>query len=276
MTKANYKELEKKSALLRLLVTKMIGPEKKGHFGGSLSVADIVSALYFYKMKYDPKNTKMADRDRFFLSKGHAAYTQYAALAVLGVIPEEELFKAKQVGAMLQGHPDMRKTPGIEGNTGSLAQGISLAAGCAQGLKMDGIDANVYVVLGDGEIAEGQVWEAATAASCFGLNNLVAILDNNGLESTGFIKERHSLGNIKGKWEAFGWHTIEIDGHNMQEIVDALNAADKINAPVMIIANTIKGKGISLAEGVPAFHNGIMNKQDYDAAIKELESCILG
>ncbi len=274
MKKADIEMLKKKAALIRLYVTKMIGPEKKGHFGGSLSIADITAALYFHKMKYDPTDTKWPERDRFFLSKGHAAYTQYAALAILGVFPEEELFKAKQLGSMLQGHPDMRKTPGIEGNTGSLAQGISLAAGCAQGLKMDGIDSNVYVILGDGEIAEGQVWEAATAAACFGLDNLVAILDKNGLESTGCIADRHCIGDIRGKWDAFGWHTIEIDGHNMDEIVKALDDADETNGPVMIIANTVKGKGISLAENVPAFHNGIMNCQDFDAAVAELESCI--
>ena len=274
MKKADIALLEKNAAKLRLYVTKMIGPDKKGHFGGSLSVADIVSALYFYKMRYDPKAPKWQGRDRFFLSKGHAAYTQYAALCLLGVFPEEELYKAKQLGAMLQGHPDMTKTPGIEGNTGSLAQGISLAAGCAQGLKMDGSDSRVYVILGDGELAEGQVWEAATAASCFRLDNLIGIIDKNGLESTGCIAKRHSIGDIRGKWDAFGWHTIEIDGHDMRQIVSALDAADEIDRPVMIIANTIKGKGISIAENAAGFHNGEMNCDDFDAAVKALESCI--
>ncbi|MBT3320168.1 MAG: transketolase [Clostridia bacterium] len=272
MKTVDIEQLNKKAALIRYYVTKMIGANKKGHFGGSLSVADILSAIYFYKMNYDPKNPKWDGRDRFFLSKGHASYAQYAALAILGVFPENELYKAKQVGSMLQGHPDMNKTPGVEGNTGSLAQGISLAAGCAQGLKLDGSNSKVFVVLGDGEIAEGQVWEAATAASCFELDNLVGVLDNNGLESTGVIAERHCIGDIKAKWQAFGWHTIEVDGHDMQQLVNALDASDEIDKPVMIIANTIKGKGISLAENVAAFHNGMMNSEDFDAAIEQLES----
>lgn len=267
-------DLNRKAALIRYYVTRMIGPNKKGHFGGSLSPADIVSALYFYKMKYDPDRPGWPGRDRFFLSKGHAAYVQYAALAIKGVFPVDELFRAKEVGSMLQGHPDMTKTPGVEGNTGSLGQGISLAAGCAKGLKMDGTDATVYVLLGDGEIAEGQVWEAAMAAYNFRLDNLVAILDRNGLKSTGVIADRYDLGDIGAKWRAFGWHTMEIDGHNMQEIITALDASDDVAAPVMIIANTVKCKGISFAENVADFHNGIMTSDDYEKALAELKSCI--
>jgi transketolase len=267
----NLEDLNKKAALIRYYVTKMIGPNKKGHYGGSLSPADIMSALYFYKMNYKPSDPEWPDRDRFFLSKGHAAYAQYAALAISGVFPVEELFKAKEIGSMLQGHPDMIKTPGIEGNTGSLGQGLSLAAGCAKGLMMDGNSARVYVILGDGEIAEGQIWEAAMAAYNFKLSNLTAILDRNGLESTGVISERFDLGDINAKWQSFGWHTIEINGHDMQEIVDALDASDKIESPVMIIANTIKCKGISFGENVPDYHNNLMTSEEYEKAMTELE-----
>ena len=271
MKTANIEELNKIAAHIRYDVIKMIGENKKGRFGGSLSPADIIAALYFHKMKYDPKNTKWSERDRFFLSKGHAAYTQYAALALVGVFPEEELFHAKEVGSRLQGHPDMHKTPGIEGSTGSLGQGISLAAGCAAGLKMDGSQSKVYVLLGDGELAEGQVWEAAMAASNFKLDNFVAILDKNGLGSMGVIAERYDLGDIAGKWQAFGWEVIEIDGHDMRQIVDALDAADKANGPVIIIANTVKCKGVPFAENQPSFHNNSMNSEEFDKALSDLE-----
>ena len=187
----------KSAAHTRYNIIKMIGAGNKGHFGGSLSCTDIVSTLYFYKMKYDPKNPKWEGRDRFVMSKGHAAYTQYCALAVLGVIPDEELWNAKKVGAMLQGHPDMLKTPGIECNTGSLGQGISQAAGMAAGLKLDGSKSKVYTIIGDGEMAEGQVWEAAMAAYNFKLDNFVVILDCNGLGSAGFWKDRFKMESIR-------------------------------------------------------------------------------
>jgi transketolase len=267
----NIDELNKIAAHIRSDVIKMIGVERKGHYGGSLSAADIITALYFHKMKYDPKNPKWPERDRFFLSKGHAAYTQYAALALRGVFPEEQLFHAKEVGSMLQGHPDMHKTPGIEGSTGSLGQGISLAAGCAAGLKMDGSQSKVYVLLGDGELAEGQVWEAAMAAYNFRLSNLVAIIDKNGLGSMGVIAERYDMGDIAAKWQAFGWQVIEIDGHDMRQITDALDAADKASGPVVIIAATVKCRGISFAENNPSFHNNSMSCADFDKALKELE-----
>ena len=193
-----------------------------------------------------------------------------------GGIPEEELFHAKEVGSILQGHPDARKTPGVEGSTGSLGQGISLAAGCAAGLKMDGSSSRVYVLLGDGELAEGQVWEAAMAAYNFRLDNLVAIVDKNGLGSMGVIAERYNLGDIAAKWQAFGWEVIEIDGHDMREIIDALDAADKVDGPVVIIAQTIKCKGISFAENNPSFHNNSMGRADFGRAPKSSVSSIGG
>lgn len=263
--------IEKNAAHTRYNIIKMIGAGNKGHFGGSLSCTDIVSTLYFYKMRFDPKNLKWEGRDRFVMSKGHAAYTQYCALSVLGVIPEEELWKAKEVGAMLQGHPDMQKIPGIECNTGSLGQGISQAAGMAAGLKLDGSDAKVYVVLGDGEMAEGQVWEAAMAAYNFHLDNLVVVLDNNGLGSQGFWKDRFDYGDIAAKWRAFGWCVQECDGHDPAALAEALDRTDERGGrPHFIIANTIKGKGLSFAENVPSFHNGVMTQQQVDDALAEL------
>ena len=268
-------ELDKKAAQIRYYCIKMIGVGKKGHFGGALSCADIVATLYFGKMRIDPKNPKWEKRDRFVLSKGHASFVQYSALALAGYFPVEELMKAKKIGSMLQGHPDMRKTPGVECNTGSLAQGISQAAGMAAGLKLDGSDSKVYFVLGDGEMGEGQVWEAAMAAYNFKLDNLVGILDRNGMEASGHLKDRYDIGDVRAKWDAFGWHTMEVDGHNTQEILDALNAADSIKGkPVMIIAHTVKGKGVSIAENVAAFHNGEMNQEQFDKALAQLESAL--
>lgn len=272
-TKEVKKFIEEKALTLREDIVDIIGAGKVGHLGGSCSSADIVAALYFNKMKIDPKNPKWEDRDRFLLSKGHAALVQYAALAELGFFPKEELSKVKTLGAMLQGHPDMTKTPGIEANTGSLGQGLSVANGMALGLRLDGRKCRVYAVLGDGELAEGQIWEAAMAAANFRLDNITAIVDRNRLQATGAITDRFDTNPILPKWEAFGWHVIEIDGHNVEEILDALDKAEEIKGkPTVIIANTIKGKGISFAENVVAFHNGAMTKEQYEMAKSELYS----
>jgi len=264
------RQLEDKARQLRISVVEMIGVGPVGHLGGSCSSADIVTALYYYRMDVDPKNPQKADRDRFLLSKGHAALVQYAALADLGFFPKEELRRVKVLGAMLQGHPD-RNTPGIEANTGSLSQGLSIANGMALGLRLDGLKSKVFVVIGDGELAEGQVWEAAMASANFKLDNLLAIVDQNGLQATGPIVERFDLNPIAPKWAAFGWHVIEIDGHNMREIVAAIDEADTVKGkPTVIIARTVKGKGVSFAENNPAFHNGAMTAEQYEQALREL------
>lgn len=266
------KKIADKARLLRLEVVKMIGAGKPGHIGGSCSCAEIVASLYFHKMKLFPKEPKNEERDIFLFSKGHSAFIQYAALAELGFFPKEELGKVKTLGAMLQGHPDLLKTPGIEANTGSLGQGLSIANGIALGKRLDGKKAKVYVIIGDGELAEGQIWEAAMAAPNFKIDNLVAIVDRNRIQATGFIKDRFNSNPLPQKWDAFGWNVIEIDGHDIEQILEAFEKADTVKGkPTVIIAETIKGKGISFAEDTAAFHNGIMTDEQFQKALKELE-----
>lgn len=270
--------LEEKALTLRShVVSDMIGVGKVGHLGGSCSCAEIVTALYFHKMRVDPQNPADPNRDRFLLSKGHAALIQYAALAELGYFPIAELKKVKTLGAMLQGHPDMTKTPGVEANTGSLGQGLSVANGMALGLRLDQSDSKVYVIIGDGELAEGQIWEAAMAAANFKVDNLVAIVDCNKLQATGAVKDRFDLNPIPQKWAAFGWHVLEIDGHDFDDILQALDEADTVKAkPTVIIASTIKGKCISFAENNAAFHNGSMTAEQYEIAMSDLAKLAKG
>lgn len=263
--------LEGKAKKIRRDVVESIGVGVAGHIGGSNSSADIVTALYFYKMKHDPANPKKRDRDRFLLSKGHVAILQYAVLAEAGYFPVEDLKTTKEIGSHLQGHPDVIKTPGIEAGTGSLGQGLSIGLGMALGLKLDGLDSKVYVLCGDGEIAEGQIWEAAMGAAAFKADNLVAIVDRNRLQANGAVTDRFDSGPLVPKWEGFGWNVIEIDGHNMEKIVEALDKADTVKGrPTVIIANTVKGKGVSFAENVVGFHNGMLTKELYKQAIEEL------
>lgn len=264
-------ELEKKAKKIRRNVIECVGVGVAGHIGGSNSAADIVTALYFYKMKHDPKNPKMRDRDRFLLSKGHVAILQYAALAEAGYFPVEDLKTTKEIGSYLQGHPDVLKTPGVEAGTGSLGQGLSIGLGMAIGLKMDQINSKVYVLCGDGELAEGQIWEAAMAAAVYKADNLVAIVDRNRLQANGRVEDRFNSNPLVPKWKGFGWNVIEIDGHNMEEILTALDQADEVKGvPTVIIANTIKGKGLSFAENVVGFHNGKLTQELYDQALQEL------
>jgi len=264
-------QLESIAKAIRRNIVKMIGFGRTGHLGGACSIADVVTVLYFSKMKHDPKNPQMRDRDRFLLSKGHSAPVQYAALAEAGYFPKEELSNLKQIGSILQGHPDMLKVPGIEANTGSLGQGLSISAGIAAAGKIDKLNYKVYCVIGDGEMTEGQIWEAALAASFYKIDNLVAILDRNGLQATGCCAERFNTAPVAQKWESFGWHVIECNGHDIKEIIEVFNRADAVKGkPVMVIADTIKGKGISFAENNVAFHNGAMTREQYDQALKEL------
>lgn len=272
--KATIDSLKSKAQLLRSDVVEMIGVGHVGHLGGSCSIADVTAALYFQKMKADPKNLKDPDRDRFILSKGHAALIQYAALAELGFFPKDYLHSVKHLGAKLQGHPDMTKTPGIEANTGSLGQGLSIANGMALGMRLSKSKGRVYVIIGDGEMAEGQIWEAAMAASNFKIDNLTAILDRNRLQATGAVADRFDTNPIREKWEAFGWNVLEIDGHDMEQILHAFDEAETVKGkPTIIIANTVKGKGVSFAENQVGFHNASLTQEQYDTAKSELAEC---
>ena len=268
------KSIKKLAAKIRRDVVMMIGGEGHvGHLGGSCSSADIVAALWGSKMKHDPKNINMEGRDKFLYSKGHAVIAQYAAMAELGYFPTEELVTLKSFGSQFQGHPDKLKTPGIEAGTGSLGQGLSIAGGMALAMRLDGWkDSKVYCIMGDGEMAEGQIWEAAMSASNFKLDNLVGIVDQNCLQATGSITERFNTNPLPEKWAGFGWNVIEIDGHNVEEILAALDEADTVKGkPTVIIAHTIKGKGISFAENVVGFHNGALTEEQYEQALKELD-----
>jgi len=264
-------ELNKISQTLRADVVKMIGYGKAGHFGGSCSIADVVAALYFSIMKLNPDDSKMKGRDRFLMSKGHSALVQYAALAERGFFPKEDMKSLKKLGAKLQGHPDMRKVPGIEANTGSLGQGLSIAAGMAAGAKLDKESYRVYCIMGDGELAEGQIWEAAMAAANYKLDNLIGIVDQNRLQASGTVEEIFNTNPLIEKWEAFGWDVVECDGHNMEEILEAFEKAQILNGkPHLVLAHTIKGKGIPCAENVVAFHNGTLTQEQYETTLAEL------
>ena len=259
-------ELRKIAAQLRGNLIEMIPPGKVGHLGGSSSIMDVVAALYFKHMKVfdDPKNP---ERDRCVFSKGHAVLAQYAAFAELGYVSHEDLHKVKTLDGTLQGHPDMDHTPGIEAVTGSLGQGLSVSLGMALGLRVDGSASRVYCVVGDGELDEGQIWEAAMAGAAYKADNLVAIIDHNGVQATDTTEKVLPVEQLKQKWEAFGWNAIEIDGHDFVQILDALDAAKACKGkPTAIIANTVKGKGFPFAEGKAAYHNAAMNEEEYRMA----------
>lgn len=263
--------LQARAKQLRRNVIYSIGVGVAGHVGGSMSSADLVAALYFYKMKLNPANPHLPERDRFLLSKGHVAILQYAALAECGFFPVDELAHTKELGSRLQGHPDVLKTPGIEAGTGSLGQGLSIGLGMALGLRLDKSSSMVYVLCGDGEIAEGQIWEAAMAASAYRTGNLVAIVDNNGLQANGRLKDRLDSGSIAAKFLAFGWNVVEIDGHDMEQILTALDSVDPSRGqPTAIIAHTVKGKGLSFAENVASYHNSALTAEAYRQALEEL------
>ena len=266
-------EMEKNACKVRLYTIEGVFNAKSGHPGGSLSAADIITYLYFKEMKVDAKNPADPDRDRFVLSKGHCCPALYGALALKGYFPPEEIKVLRHIGAMLQGHPDMKGTPGVDMSSGSLGQGISAACGMALSAKYDKADYRVYTMLGDGECEEGQVWEAAMFAAHYKLDNLCVIVDYNGLQIDGHVDDVAGLGAIDKKFEGFGFEVINIDGHNFDEIEAALNKAKTVKGkPTAIIAKTIKGKGVSFMENQVGWHGKAPNADEYKIAIDELNA----
>ena len=272
MDKAEKKELEKIALKARMGIIESIHAAKAGHPGGSLSCADILTYLYFKQMKVDPENPDMADRDRFVLSKGHAAPALYAVLAQRGFFDEKELINLRQIGSILQGHPDLKKVPGVDMSTGSLGQGVSAAVGMALSAKHFGNDFKVYSILGDGEIEEGQVWEAAMFAGNHKLDNLILFIDNNNLQIDGTVEDVNSPYPIDKKFEAFGFDVLEINGNDFDDIEDALIKAEKCSKPVAIIAKTVKGKGVSYMENAVNWHGAAPNDELFEQAMAELKS----
>jgi len=269
--KALIEELEGRARGLRCDVVKMCHYAGSGHPGGSLSAADMVAALYFHFMRLDPKNPKWEDRDRFIMSKGHACPVQYAALSRRGFFPEEVLWTLRKFESPLQGHPDMKSTRGLDMTSGSLGNGLSIGVGMALGARIAKKDFRVYVILGDGEIQEGLVWEGAMAAAHFQLDSLTAMVDYNKLQIDGENKDVMGLEPLVGKWQQFGWHTIEIDGHDMAEVVRAIEEAQSTKRkPTGIIAHTVKGKGVSYMECAVDWHGRAPTQEELDQALVEL------
>ncbi|WP_089282042.1 transketolase [Anaerovirgula multivorans] len=263
--------LNQKATAIRRNIIEMLYEAGSGHPGGSLSATDILAVLYFHEMKIDVQNPKWEERDRFVLSKGHAAPVLYAALAEKGFFPKEELKKLRKMGAMLQGHPEMKGTPGVEMSTGSLGQGFSSSCGMALAGKIDKKDYRVYALLGDGELQEGIVWETAMASAHHKLDNLTAIIDYNKLQIDGPNAEVMGVHPVVDKFEAFGWHVIEIDGHSLEEIINAFQEARNTKGkPTMIVANTIKGKGVSFMENSVDWHGNAPKEDDKIRALEEL------
>lgn len=267
----NIKELEVKATEVRCGIIRATHAAGSGHPGGSLSSADIVTALYFDEMNIDPQEPEKKGRDKLILSKGHIAPAQYAALAVRGYFPEEKLLTLRKLGSDLQGHPNMEYVPGVEMSTGSLGQGFGVAGGMALANQLDKDPGRVYVVLGDGELQEGLVWEAAMSASHYHLDNLVGIVDHNGLQIDGPNDEVMTVMPIADKFRAFGWNVIEIDGHDMGQILDAFAKARECKGmPTMIVAETVKGKGVSFMENNADWHGKAPNDEQAEQALKEL------
>ena len=267
----NKQELENISKLIRKDIVTMLTESASGHPGGSLSIADIMSVLFFEEMNIDPKDSKDPNRDRFVLSKGHAAPALYSALARRGYLEVEELNTLRKIDSRLQGHPNMNDLPGIDMSTGSLGQGISAAVGMALAGKLDKKDYRVFTILGDGELEEGQVWEASMAAAHYKLDNLTAFVDNNGLQIDGNIEDVMNPGPIDKKFEAFGWNVLKIDGHDFDQIRDAISKAKEAkDQPTVIVCKTIKGKGVSFMENQAGWHGNAPNKEQCEQALKEI------
>jgi transketolase len=267
---AEIQFLKRKATEIRMDLLTMIYEAGTGHTGGSLSNTDILTVLYYHIMNVDPNNPKWAERDRYVQSKGHSVESYWAILADKGFFPKEELKTFSQFGTRLIGHPN-NKVPGVEMNTGALGHGLPISVGMALAAKMDGKSYNVYTLMGDGEQAEGSVWEGAMAAAQYKLDNLVAVVDRNRLQITGNTEDVMSLEPFGEKWRAFGWDVVEVDGNNIEELVKVLEQTPRVSGkPTLIVANTVKGKGISFAENVAKWHHHVPSKEEYQLAMDEL------
>ncbi len=261
--------LTEKARQLRVDIVKTLHRSRSGHTGGSLSAIDMITALYFHKMRHRPAEPTWPERDRFVLCKGHAAPAQYVALAEAGYFPKEDLMMLRRLGSHLQGHPDSKVTPGVEVCTGSLGQGLSMANGMALALRLDGRASRVYALLGDGELQEGQVWEAAMAAPHYRLDNLCALVDCNGLQIDGEVAKVMNVGPVVDKFRAFGWNVLEIDGHDMAAVLAALDEAESFKgAPTVIVARTVKGKGVSFFENKASYHGVTPSDEELPRALE--------
>ena len=270
MKKTLIFKLENLARKIRKETVKLAYQAEYAHPGPSLSITDILVALYYSELNIDPKNPNWEKRDRFILSKGHGCLSLYAILVDLGFYPAKENLKLRKLNSLVQGHPDMKRTCGIDFTTGSLGNGIGAAVGMVIGLKMDSLESKVFTILGDGELQEGIVWESASIASHLKLNNLIAIVDNNGFQSGGLVKEINNIYPIKKKWEAFGWNVLKIDGHNFEEILNAFKVSASFkDGPTVIIAKTVKGKGISFMENDNSWHQRRLTDKQYQQALKE-------
>jgi len=269
---SDIKTLKKKAVEIRKDILKMLMIAGSGHTGGSLSIVDILIALYYNELKHDPKNPGMKDRDRFLLSKGHACPALYAVLADRGYFPREELWRLRKLVSPLQGHAQ-KGIPGVEASSGSLGQGLSIANGIALAASLDHSDIRIYCLMGDGETNEGQVWEAAMTAAHYKLDNVCAVIDLNGLQIDGFCCEIKDMGSYVNKWNDFGWHVIETDGHDIAKLIEAFDKARKLKGkPTVIIAHTIKGKGVSFVENKAEWHGIAPKKEEYERACVELDA----
>lgn len=273
----DYTKLKETAKTIRQDIIEMLAESNSGHPGGSLSAVEILTALYFSEMNVNPENPHFEDRDRFVLSKGHAAPVLYSTLAEKGYFEKKHLKTLRKLGSILQGHPNMNDTPGVDMSTGSLGQGLSAANGMALAGKLDKKDYRVFVLLGDGELEEGQVWEAAMTSAHYKLDNVTAFVDHNRLQIDGPVEKVMNPEPVADKFAAFGWHVISIDGHSFEEIFKAIDEAKTIKGrPTMIVANTVKGKGVSFMENQAGWHGTAPNKEQRDQAIKELGGAING
>jgi transketolase len=267
-------ELERRATILRINCVRMLAVAKSGHLDSSLSAADIVAALYFRALRHDPADPGWPERDRFVLCKGHAAPIQYAALAEFGYFPREDLMGLRKIGQQLQGHPDMNRTPGVEVSTGSLGQGLSMCVGIALALRLDGLaeTAHVFGVLSDGDCQEGETWEGAAAAAHYAVPNLTAIVDYNHLQTDGTTEEVMDTGDVRAKFEAFGWDAVEIDGHDVGALVESIERSRTVRRPAAIVCQTKKGRGVSFMEGRFGFHGKPPTQEQAEEALEELEA----